>query len=96
MPKSVPVMTRVKPEVKEALRAMAEDTNRSESFVAAEAITAYVEANAWQVELIRKRLVEAGEPDAKFVPHEEVEAWFMSLGTDNPLPKPKGRFRSEL
>ena len=24
----------------------------------------------------------------KGIPHEEVEAWFKSLGTDNPLPKP--------
>ena len=96
MPKTMPVMTRVKPEVKEALAAMARDTNRSESFIAAEAITAFVKANAWQVDLIRRRLAEADQPDTPFVPHDEVEAWFMSLGTDNPLPKPKGKPRSDL
>lgn len=96
MSKTMPVMTRVKPEVKAALAAIARDTNRSESFIAAEAITAYIEANAWQVELIRQRVADSEKPDARFVPHDEVEAWFMSLGTENPLPKPTGKAPSKL
>src|SRR5262245_50300262 len=75
MPKTVSVLTRVSPGVKKKLEAIAKDTNRSESFLAAEAITSYVEASAWQIELIRKRLAKADSPDGRFVPHEEVREW---------------------
>ena len=59
MPKSVPVMTRVSPALKKKLQTLAKDTRRSESYLVAEAITDYVELNAWQVKTIKKRLDEA-------------------------------------
>jgi len=88
MPKTVPVMTRVSPELKERLQALAKDTNRSESYLAAEAIAEYVEMNAWQVKEIRRRLDEA-KAGAPGVAHEEVDAWVRSWGSENELPKPK-------
>jgi predicted transcriptional regulator len=96
MPRSVPVLARVRPKVKAKLKCLARDTQRTESFLAAEAITAYVEANAWQVEVIRKRLASVSDPKAGVLPHEDVGAWFMSLGTDRRRRKPKGRRLSEL
>jgi predicted transcriptional regulator len=81
-------MTRVRPAVKAKLRAIAESTQRSESFLAKEAIEAYVEVNDWQVALIKERLAEAktGTPG---IPLEKVEAWVRSWGTKRELPKPK-------
>ena len=87
---------RVRPEIMAKLDALARDMKRSASYLAGEAIASYVEVNAWQVKLIKKRLAEADAPDARFVQHEEVMAWFMSLGTEKPLPKPKARRLSDL
>ena len=43
MPRTSPVMTRVSPDIKRKLRALTKETDRSESYLAAEAIAAYVE-----------------------------------------------------
>ena len=90
MPKTVPVMTRVSPTLKKKLQALAKDTKRSESYLAAEAIAGYVELNAWQVAETKRRLkaAQAGEPG---IPHEEVDAWVRSWGTEAELPRPKPR-----
>lgn len=89
-PKSVVVTTRVSRATKARLSALAKDTRRSESFLAAEAIESYIDHNAWQVGLIKSRLaeIEAGAPT---VPHEDVERWLDSLGTDDELPMPKAK-----
>jgi len=88
--KTALVTTRVEPATKKKLRAIAESTQRSESFLAKEAIEAYVETNEWQVALIKERLAEA-KKGGPTVPHEEVVAWMKSWGTKRPLPKPKAR-----
>ena len=54
-------------------------TTSSRLVFAAEAITAYIEANAWQVELIRQRVADSEKPDARFVPHDEVVATAVAL-----------------
>jgi predicted transcriptional regulator len=88
--KSAIVTTRVSRATKARLSALAKDMRRSESFLAAEAIESYVDVNAWQVGLIKRRLaeIEAGAPT---VPHEEVERWLDSLGTDHELPIPRAK-----
>ena len=50
---------RLEDEVKERLDRLADSTNRSKSYLAAEAIRAYVEINEWQVAEIRAALKEA-------------------------------------
>jgi len=89
-PKSVVVTTRVSRATKARLSALAKDTRRSESFLAAEAIESYIDLNAWQVKLIKDRLAElqAGAPT---IPHEDVERWLDSLGTEDELPLPKAK-----
>jgi RHH-type transcriptional regulator, rel operon repressor / antitoxin RelB len=81
-------MTRVSPEIKRKLRALAKETDRSESYLAAEAIAAYVDLNAWQVARIKKSLAEvtAGDPG---VTHDRVAAWLDSWGSEGELPPPK-------
>jgi RHH-type rel operon transcriptional repressor/antitoxin RelB len=90
MAKTVIVTARVEPDVKDRLRAIAASTQRSESFLAKEAIEAYVTSNEWQVTLIKKRLSQAKTGGAT-VPHEEVEAWMKSWGGKRERARPKPR-----
>lgn len=85
--KNTVVTTRVTRTTKTRLASLAKNMRRSESFVAAEAIEHYIEVNAWQVALIKRRLDEVRAGSA-MVPHEEVERWLDSLGTDHELPMP--------
>src|SRR5882724_6939665 len=87
MAKSAMMTVRLAPEVSEKLEALARDTKRSKSYLASEAIASYVDRNGWQIEEIKKGLDEArsGTPG---VPHEEVEKWVRSWGTDHELPRP--------
>ena len=87
---------RVSPDVKAKLDSLAREMKRTASYLAGKAVTSYVEANAWQVELIRTRLEEANAPDARFVLHEDAMEWFASLGADQPRRKPKGKRLSNL
>ena len=88
MAKSTTMTVRLKPEVSEKLEALARDTKRSKAYLASEAITSYVDLNAWQVGHIKEALEEA-HSGAPGVPHEEVVNWVNSWGTDNELPRPE-------
>lgn len=87
MANTIPVMARVTPEVKEKLRAIAQNTKRSEAFLAREAIEQFVELNEWQVGLIATRLAEA-RAGGETVTHDEVVRWLDSKGTQEELPRP--------
>lgn len=63
---------RLEDEVKERLDRLADSTNRSKSYLAAEAIRAYVEINEWQVAEIRAALKEADARD--FASEKDVTA----------------------
>jgi predicted transcriptional regulator len=52
------VTARISPEVKTKLDELARSTKRSKSYLAAEAIAAYVEQNAWQITEIEAGLAE--------------------------------------
>ena len=54
---------RVEPEVKARLDALADATQRSRSFLAAEAIREYVEINEWQLQEIQNGVAEADAGD---------------------------------
>jgi predicted transcriptional regulator len=63
---------------KKRLDALAKRARRSKSFLAAEAITAYVEAEGWQLDEI---LAAAADLDAgRSVPHGDVARWLESWG----------------
>ena len=79
---------RLAPEVSERLEALARDTKRSKAYLASQAISSYVERNAWQVARIKAALEEA-KSGAPGVPHEEVVKWMESWGTDHELPRPE-------
>lgn len=90
MAKSAMMTIRLTPEVSEKLEALARDTKRSKSYLAGEAIASYVDRNAWQIEEIKEGLEEAwsGTPG---VPHDEVEKWVRSWGTEHELPRPTAK-----
>lgn len=71
---STTVTLRLDDEVKNKLEKLAESTHRSRSFLAAEAIKAYVDSNEWQVNEIHSAIVEADAGD--FATDAEVKAVF--------------------
>jgi predicted transcriptional regulator len=87
MAKSAMMTIRLRPETSEKLEALARDTKRSKSYLATEAIEAFVDLNAWQVARIKEALEEAAS-GASGIPHEDVVKWMESWGTDHELPMP--------
>lgn len=72
MPASSVVTVRLDSALKEKLDALAKSTRRTRSFLAAEAIQAYVDLNAWQIAEIQQGLQEADADD--FMTDEELSA----------------------
>ena len=60
---STTMTVRLEKEVKQRLDDLADVTQRSKSFLAAEAIREYVENNEWQIREIRQALQEADAGD---------------------------------
>ena len=69
---------RVDATVKKRLEALAKNARRSKSFLAAEAIAAYVQAEEWQLGEIQQGLRELDAGQA--VSHERVSTWLRSWG----------------
>lgn len=88
MDKSTTVTVRLTPEIGAKLEALASDTRRSKAPLAEEAVTSFVERNARQVARIKEALAEA-ESGAPGTPHEDIERWVKSWGTDHELPRPE-------
>ena len=77
---------RVETDVKKRLEKLAKSTGRSRSFLAAEALSEYLDVNEWQVAGVRKAIgtLHRGES----FPHELVKAWVHSWGKrERPAPK---------
>ncbi len=79
---STTMTLRLEEDIKDRLDALAEATQRSKSFLAAEAIREFVEINEWQIAEIKAALVEADAGD--FASDEDVQAlskkWTSSAG----------------
>ncbi len=88
--KTVPVMTRVSAKLKKKLQAIAKHEQRSEAHMARVAIEALVELNEAHIATIKRGLDEA-RSGVQGIPHEDIEAWVESLGTDRKLPMPVPR-----
>lgn len=69
---------RIDPHTKKRLAALAKRARRSKSFLAAEAITAFVEAESWQLDEIQAGLNELD--DGRGVGHRKVSTWLRSWG----------------
>lgn len=75
---STTMTIRIEDDIKARLERLADSTRRSRSFLAAEAIRAYVEANEWQVAEIEAAIKEAEAGD--FASPAEVEALARKWG----------------
>jgi len=69
---------RIDSDTKDQLEALAKRARRSKSFLAAEAIAAYVEAEKWQLDEIQAALQDLDKGRA--VAHKDVSKWLRSWG----------------
>lgn len=88
MSQSEVLTVRLTPEVKAKLDALAQSTKRSKSWLAAEAISLYVEQESWQIQKIEEAVAVADSSQAEWVKAENVDAWLESWGTENEKPAP--------
>ncbi len=79
---------RVGRSTKTRLEKLANSTGRSRSFLAAEAIVAYLDINEWQIAGITKALSSLDR--GKGVAHERVSGWVRSWETRKEHRSPKG------
>jgi RHH-type transcriptional regulator, rel operon repressor / antitoxin RelB len=75
---STTLSVRLDAETKKRLETLAKRSRRSKSFLAAEAISAYVETESWQLNEIQAGLDELDKGEA--VEHSDVAAWLRSWG----------------
>ena len=73
---------RLDSDIKAKLDSLAKSSKRSKSFLAAEAIAAYVEAESWQVSEIENGITELNE--GKGIDHAEVKDWLQSWEKSGP------------
>jgi RHH-type transcriptional regulator, rel operon repressor / antitoxin RelB len=90
MPGTITVTVRLSKEAKAKLDALAASTKRTKNYLAAEAITAYVDENAWQIEAIQEAIVQADRGEASYA-HEEVMSYLErrangDKGAERPKP----------
>lgn len=86
MTDSTTLTVRLSKELKGKLDRLADSTRRSKSYLAAEAITEYVDANAWQIEEIGKA-VQKADAGGPFVSAEDAANYLDALARgENPKP----------
>jgi len=78
---------RVDANTKKRLDALSKRSRRSKSFLAAEAIAAYVESEEWQLGELQAGMVELDS--GQEVSHEKVSEWLKSWGKPSETKAPK-------
>jgi RHH-type transcriptional regulator, rel operon repressor / antitoxin RelB len=87
MMSSTTFTVRAETEVKKRLEKLAKSTGRSRSFLAAEAISEYVDLNEWQMAGVRKAMGSLNRWGG--VPHEKVKSRVSSSGGKRERSAPK-------
>ena len=80
---------RIDTDTKKRLAALAKRLRRSKSFLAAEAIVAFVEAESWQLDEIETGIKDLDE--SRGVPHQDVANWLRSWGRQRERKAPRAR-----
>jgi predicted transcriptional regulator len=78
---------RIDAKTKQRLDLLARRSRRSKSFLAVEAITAYIETEEWQLGEIQAGLRDLDRGDV--VSHERVATWLKSWGTRSERKPPR-------
>lgn len=81
------ITVRVDKGTRDSLEKLAKATARSRSYLAAEALRAFVKVNEWQIRAIREG-IEAAD-DGRLIPHKKVDAWLASWGQDDEREPPE-------
>jgi len=84
---STTVTVRVERNVKNRLEKLAKSTGRTRSYLAAEALNAYLDVNEWQVAGIKRAM--ASLDRGAGVSHEDVKDWVGSWDRKRERPVPK-------
>lgn len=82
--RSTTFTVRVDQMAKKRLEKLAENTGRSRSYLAAEAINEYLDVNEWQVTGIKRAIASLDRGEG--VPHQQVKDWIASWGSENERP----------
>ena len=82
------VSVRLNDETLNKLDIMAKCADRSRAWLMAQAVTQYVEHEAWQLDAIEKSLKKLDLGEAKFAENENGVEWLASWGTDKELESP--------
>ena len=80
MSQSTTMTIRLEPELKSRLDSLATATHRSKSYLASEAVRAFIEMNEWQIQEIKAAIKEADEGD--FATPEEEATVFNKWGVN--------------
>ena len=72
---------RLDPGILRRLDQLAQATDRSKAWLAAQAVKTYLDLNEWQIKAITGAVARADRQDAQFVTDEEVDAWLATWGT---------------
>ena len=78
-PRTATITIRVRNALKKRLEKMARSTGRSRSFLATEAISAYLDDNEWQISGIAAALSSLDRGEG--IPHKRVKQWVASWDT---------------
>jgi predicted transcriptional regulator len=82
------ITVRLNAKLKAQLEALAHSTQRSKSWLAAEAIAAYIEQESWQVQAIEAAVQQADTPETEWMNHEDVSSWLKTWGTEDETTTP--------
>ena len=88
IPDTTTLTMRVRNALKKRLEKLSRSTGRSRSFLATEAISAYLDTNEWQVAGIKAALSSLDRGEG--IPHQHVKEWIASWDTDHERPSPRG------
>jgi RHH-type transcriptional regulator, rel operon repressor / antitoxin RelB len=78
---------RVDTAVKKRLERLAKSTGRSRSFLAAEALGQYLDANEWQLAGIKQAMASMDRGEG--VDHDDIKSWIESWGSRRERAAPK-------
>jgi RHH-type transcriptional regulator, rel operon repressor / antitoxin RelB len=87
-PQTETVTVRLPVDIKSKLETLAASTQRSKSWLAAQAIASYVEEQSWQIQQIQQAVDLADSPEAEWIDGDVVDAWLESWGTEQERPRP--------
>lgn len=78
--KTVTLTVRIPPEVKERLEALAKATDRTQAYLASQAIEEFIQTQEWQIQAIEAGLEAADR--GVFASDEEIEQAFLRWGVN--------------